>query len=341
MIDIDNSPASQEPIALQREAQAWVVLLDSRRATAEDAQAFRRWCEQSRAHATAFTQASKVWQAMQPAASGLARDGRVEHSGFARPASGNWLPHGMPRPGRRAFLGGAVAATAAYLAVRPPLQLWPSVTSLAADYRTGIGEQREVIVAGDVVVQMNTRTRINVLSGIAGANGIDLLQGEAEIVADAGAARRFTVTAGGGSVVATNAQFNVRYTDEDVCVTCLAGEVDIEHGQQRVTLGAARQLRYGADGLQSPSGADVAAVTAWRQRLLVFNQAPLSTVVDEINRYRPGKLILLSAQLGRSPVQASLSIDRLGDVAELIRNIYGAKVTELPGGIVLLGQADA
>ena len=44
--------------------------------------------------------------------------------------------------------GGALAACGAYLAFRPPLDLWPAVSELAADYRSGAGEQREVALGG-------------------------------------------------------------------------------------------------------------------------------------------------------------------------------------------------
>ncbi|MEZ1573953.1 hypothetical protein QVM45_24525, partial [Pseudomonas aeruginosa] len=68
-----------------------------------------------------------------------------------------------------------------------------------------------------------------------------------------------------------------------------------------------------------------------------FNDVPLATVIDEINRYRPGMLLLLDKALGRRRVQARFSLDQLADVATLIRDAYGIEVTRLPGGVVLLG----
>ncbi len=70
--------------------------------------------------------------------------------------------------------------------------------------------------------------------------------------------------------------------------------------------------------------------------MLVFNNATLDTVIDEINRYRPGMLVLLNRELGKRRVQARFSLEQLPGVALLIRDAYGAKCTELPGGVVLL-----
>ncbi|MGF6347142.1 FecR family protein [Variovorax sp. W2I14] len=318
---------------LQREAGAWVVRLGSQQATEDDAQAFKRWCAQSRAHADAFVRAREVWQAMAPAALRVRQDERRhgEQKRDARPSLA----------GRRAFLGGAVAASVAYLAVRPPLQLWPSVIEWGADYRTATGEQREVAMADGVVLQMNTQTRVNVRPGSDSGEGIELLAGEAEIAAQSPVSARVTVSAADGVVSAVRARFNIRHTDGEVCVTCLAGEVEVARGAQRVALDEGRQLRYGAAGMGAAVPVDTGPVTAWRRRLLVFEQVPLAEVVAEVNRYRHGRLILTSEALGRSLVQASFSIDRLDDVASLVREAYGAEVTQLPGGIVLLGRAKA
>jgi ferric-dicitrate binding protein FerR (iron transport regulator) len=75
---------------------------------------------------------------------------------------------------------------------------------------------------------------------------------------------------------------------------------------------------------------------AWRRRVLVFDNRPLSYVVAEINRYRPGRLVLTSDALGARMVRARFSLNQLADAATLIREAFGARVTELPGGIVLL-----
>ncbi|MCY1366774.1 hypothetical protein D9M69_536800 [compost metagenome] len=80
-----------------------------------------------------------------------------------------------------------------------------------------------------------------------------------------------------------------------------------------------------------------AKAAKWRKGELVFTQARLSAVVDEINRYRPGRLIVPRAELGRRKVQARLRLDELPHVETLIAVSYGAKLTSLPAGIVLLG----
>ena len=54
---------SAAPTALEHEAYNWVVRFISGEAGPEDIKALKAWAAQSRDHAAAFDQASKVWQA--------------------------------------------------------------------------------------------------------------------------------------------------------------------------------------------------------------------------------------------------------------------------------------
>ncbi|WP_180180324.1 FecR family protein, partial [Achromobacter insuavis] len=232
----------------------------------------------------------------------------------------------------RAFLGGAVAACGAWLAFKPPLGLWPAVDELTADVRSGTGEQRRVALAGDASVQLNTQTRIN-LSRSGPAQQIDLLAGEVELLTSG---QLVSLTAGAGRVSATSGCVNVRYTDGLVRVTCLEGSARVALRKDSIELTAAQQVVLGAGGASGPQRVDPDQVTAWRRGVLEFNNVPLAQVVDEINRYRPGRIVLVSDRLAGSLVQARFSLDQLADAAQLIRDAYGAQVTSLPGGIVLL-----
>jgi transmembrane sensor len=81
---------------------------------------------------------------------------------------------------------------------------------------------------------------------------------------------------------------------------------------------------------------DPAVVSAWQQGVLVFRSDPLSRVIDEVNRYRSGRIVLVNEELGRRQVFASFRIDRIEDVVPRLQAVFGMRVRSLPGGIVLL-----
>ncbi|NIG00642.1 DUF4974 domain-containing protein, partial [Burkholderia sp. Ax-1720] len=245
------------------------------------------------------------------------------------------------RTGRRAFVGFAVAAGASWLAIRPPLGLWPSLGELSSNYRTGTGEQRQIALSSRVTVEMNTQTRLDMI-GSADAQGFELIAGETEIDAAAPVpgrvdpVRPVTVLAGRGRIDAAVARFNVRRIDTQVCLTCLSGSLTLDHPGGRRTLGADQQVVYDDRRVDAVARVDTGPVTAWRRGVLVFNDVPLSDVVAQINRYRPGKVILRNAALGENRMQAQFPIARVDSVIDLLGRLYGAHITRLPGNIVLV-----
>ncbi|MDR3493347.1 MAG: FecR domain-containing protein [Ancalomicrobiaceae bacterium] len=313
-----------EPSRLDREAHAWVTLLVSGEANVRDAEAVRQWREQSPAHEAAYAAAIGRWRDF----------GLVGPKVRARADLPVWTP---PLISRRAVLGGAgalVASVVGYAFVRPPLELWPSLSELTADYRTATGEQRSIVLAGDISVRMNSQTSIAVPSSGGDGDHVRLIAGEAAF--DRTSQRTLEVLAGDGRTIAHQARFDVRNVGSTVCVTCFDGDLRVEIAEQVATVGTNRQVSYDARGLQPAVAVDPGEAKAWQDGFLIFHLTPLTDVIAEINRYRPGKVILMNPSLGRNPVNGRFSIRRIDEVLTWIEYAFDAKPHALPGGILLL-----
>jgi len=327
MTGLDDRNMDIEP--LEREAIAWVRRLTSGQATAADAEALKQWRSLSPAHAAAFWSASQLWQDLDPAG----RDWRFRKK---------WR---SPLPVNRRFVlrGGLAAASAAavtYAMIDPPLGLWPSWAELRADYRTGTGEQREVALFDDVSVRLNTQTSLAVRSPDGAIERAELIAGEASFSTNMRAGRSFAVQAADRWVTANTAQFVVRYLreqDASVCVTCLQGVVTVERGGEATPVAARQQLRYAdASNVVRLQAVDPDIASAWQNGVLIFRFAPLSEVIEEVNRYRPGRIILISSDIGREQVSGRFRIDNLDEILVRIEQALGVKAHLLPGGFVLL-----
>ncbi|MBB3227631.1 ferric-dicitrate binding protein FerR (iron transport regulator) [Luteibacter sp. Sphag1AF] len=316
----ENVEKDEEALALRRDAQAWLLLLTSGHATADDAEAFRRWCSISDAHARAFAETRVLWDNLAPAARRQADVSRRH------------LPRA--RMSRRAFLGSAVAASAAaFVLLRSPWSPLPGWNGQAPDWQTGTGEQRRVQLH-DVVIEMNTQTAMSLLPG---GSGVELLRGEALVSTLAHRASRFLVTAGSGEVMAgSSTSCNVRCLDEGVQVTCLDGDTRLAFAGRTAVVKPSQQVDVDSAGIGIALAVNTEVAMAWRHRVLIFDSEPLSSVIDDINRYRPGKIIVTNSQLASRKVHARFSLDQLSNVTRLIHDAYGAHVTELPGGVTLL-----
>ena len=320
--------ANKRDALLKRDARRWLTQLVSGEATTADFAAAERWRRRSPAHEAAFQAATRLWQDFGPAARGLLFE-------EGPPA---WAPP-RSRVSRRAILGGAgagAAAAAAYAVVAPPFGLWPSLDELRADYRTATGEQRHLTLADNVSVRMNTQTSIAVPPATGHADLVTLISGEASFIVPPGSAQLLTVTAEAGRTVAQNARFNIRNTGRSVWVTCFEGEVQVEQGAQTATIGASRRLRYNRDGLGEAAIINPADASAWQDGVLIFRFTPLGDVIAEINRYRPGRVILSNEALGAKTINGRFKIERIDEILVWIEQVLGATGRSLPGGIILL-----
>jgi transmembrane sensor len=314
---------------LEEQAWAWLSLLTSGQANVQDAERFRHWVRSSPAHQAAYNEAMVRRSAFKAEAKTLLRvapDAAASHARALR---------GKPQANRRAFLGAAIGAAAAGVAVvYPPFGWWPAAAEWRADYRTATGEQRTLALADSVGVTLNTQTSIRRQIAEGETVGLDLIAGEAAI--DVNRTKPFTVTAAAGRSVAESGQFEVRNLDGKVCVTCIAGAVRVEHAAGMRSLRARQQAIYDADSIGDTVDIDPAAVSAWRKGALLFKQTPLAAVVDEINRYRPGRVVLLNRSVRNKAVTGSFPIKSL-DVALLqLQRAFGLDARSLPGSVLIL-----
>ncbi len=320
--------------AVTDEATAWVMLLLSGDATTEDVEALQRWRQQSPAHARAFAEAKLLWDALGPAASDVA--GRMDHSGQLPGARGPTRAS-AGHTGRRALIGGALAASVAaagYLGSKPPFRLWPSIEEMRASYRTGTGEQRQLALSDDVSLILNTQTSVGIRPAPEGSRGMELIAGEAAITTKS--AVPFVVLAADGHATSTIARFDMRRDGTTVRVTCLDGTVDVARDGRSVTVPAGHCVIYGARGLREVTPIDLSVATAWQQGQLVFRHESLARVIEEVNRYRPGRIVLLNEKLAERDVVATFHLSRIDDAVEHLARAFGARVRSLPGGLVLL-----
>lgn len=328
--------AEGDPLALDdalvREGDAWVLRITSGAATQADADALRRWRGMSPAHECAFREAARMRRLVRYAAHEL-REQQCKPA-LKIVAANDILPQHV---NRRAVLRGAIAASVAGTAMFAGGQvagLWFSPSAKAA-YVTRKGERRTVMLRQGVSAELNTQTSI-ALRPALGAAGIELLSGEVVLTVEESAVEPLIVLAGEGRATASRARFSIRCDGAVTDVICLDGRVAVQvHGKTRQVI-SGNKLVYDQDGMGVPIPVDTAAATAWSKGMLVFRQKPLGHVVAEINRYRAGRILLVDQSLAKRRIDGTFYIDRIDDIFDQLHSAFGARVTRLPGGVVIL-----
>lgn len=318
------------PAELERQAWAWLRLLGSGKATQQDADHFRRWVQSNSAHRAAYDKIKLLSDVMKPSI------GALRHTD---PQIAALHARRLPRPfaSRRQFLGAAagVAAVASVAIVYPPLGLWPTPSEWGADDRTAKGEQRTFALNDHIKVTLNTQTSIRRQLDGGETVGFELVRGEAAIDLTQGV-RPFAVVAGIGRSSAQSGQFEVRYLDDKVCVTCIDGVVRVEHPAGLRTLQTRQQAIYDVRTISGTASIDPQKVAAWRDGMLVLDETRLADAIDEINRYRSGRVMLMNDAVRNKPVSGSFSIQSLDQALLEMQQVFGLQARSLVGGVVIL-----
>lgn len=329
MAERTNGMAEQEP---QQQARAWVVRLTSGAATQADAEALRRWRAATPENERAFQEAARLWRL---AGEALA----PERLAAARPA----LRRPPPRLSRRAVLAGAAGmAGAALLGTQGGalLGLTPGLSDLLADHRTGIGEQARVTLPDGSTVDLDARTTLDVAFSERRretrlGDGAAVFSVAADPTARPFATRAVRDGVTGVVEAAAPARFAIEWRSATACVTCLEGVVSVTAGATS-PLGPGMRLLLRAGGTSPLPAVAPDGAAAWRRGLLVFQGRPLADVIAEIERYRPGRILLADTALASRQVSGVFHLGRPDEILDHLHHSLNIPLRRL-GPVVLLG----
>lgn len=295
------------------QASAWHFRLQAEDAGERDRHDFAAWLAQSDEHARAWEEARQLLAILQPAAHAVHR---------AAPAR------------RRRALPWAAAATL-LLAIGLGATQTPWLDRLRADQATRVGEVRTLALEDGSRIQLNTDSAVQIALGDH-ERRVRLLRGEAwfEVSRDAG--RPFFVESAGGWVRVVGTRFSVTRRGDETQVRLQSGRVEVAAGGEPIQLMPGQGVAFSSAGLQAVAAFDPQQAFAWRHRQLVFRQQPLGEVVAELNRYWPGRLFVVGAELERKQVSGVFDIDRPEAVLRALQLTLGLRAEHYTRYLTLL-----
>jgi transmembrane sensor len=209
---------------------------------------------------------------------------------------------------------------------------------LRADVMTGTGQKQIVMLADGSKVEMNAESAI-AIHLLPNERRITLLRGEAFFEVAADQTRPFIVEAGKGTTTALGTAFDINLTKREttVVVTEHAVMVASENGDRAHRLHEGEQISYDPDGrLQVAEAADMDTATAWRQGRIVFDNAPLSLVVEQIDRYIPARIVIAQSDLADRRISGSLDLTHPDTALDAFANAIGIRITRLGPYLAIL-----
>lgn len=297
------------------EAAQWAVRLSDRPLSADARAELDRWLAENPAHGPALEQAQSMWRSL---AELTLEQPSAHQSNHAR--HGSWL------------------AMAACLLLSVALGWWwlgNPWLALTATAHTGPGEMLHLVLDDGSTMELAPESAASVRYDDQ-ARRVELLAGKAYFAprpqAQAGG-RPFVVDAKGGSAQALGTRFVVDGggSGDTVVVTVEEHTVLVTgpDGQQRVVLPGQRTT-YGHGETAEARTTDIRQATAWRDGRLIFDRVALSRVVEELNRYRRVRIVLMSDDLAARPVSGVFDVTRLDDALDAIARETGASTARVP-----------
>ncbi|HEY8508022.1 MAG TPA: FecR domain-containing protein [Steroidobacteraceae bacterium] len=171
---------------------------------------------------------------------------------------------------------------------------------------------------------------------------IDLSSGEAYFSVRHDAERPFIVQAGAVSVTAIGTAFDVRRNQEKVTVTVEEGTVEVRGATQNDEEAVWRaeagyQLVYSVvNRTASLASVDPATALSWRHGEFAYIHEPLSSVVEDLNRYSARKIRIADPQIGEIPFTGTAFAPSLDGWLAAVEAAYPIDVRESPAGEIIL-----
>ncbi|WP_422000653.1 FecR family protein [Reyranella sp.] len=328
-----NGPGDRQD-EIEDSAALWAARLGEGPIDADAQRRLARWLAEDPRHRAAFAEAQAAWRLMEAVArspgDALAATPRpLLAKGPAKAAARWWRP--------------AMALAASLLVLVAGAIAWQGdlVPLVAADYRTAPGERRTVALADGSRVELGPHSAI-ALRFDARERRIELLQGLAYFIAAPrrGAEERpFVVQAGTGRARALGTEFEVQrlsgaaevtVVEHEVAVAARPADAAADAPLAEVVLSPGQSVRYSAAGLGPVRAADLDRALAWRRDRLVFDRAPLAEVVETVNLYRRGRIVLGSAALAQRRVSGVFDMTDPDAVLAAIARELGAHTVSAP-----------
>lgn len=320
-------------------AMQWFVLLQSGQATPADRLGFQQWIGADAGRRREFEKCSRLWGELDSARPLLREE-------LARAAL-DW-ECAAERPGSRAVWSWSPvrfsSVLASLLVAVIAVGWWLTTGFETEEYRTAKGEQRTVILSDGSMVTMNTETVMAAEFSFL-KRAIVLREGEALFAVSHEGRRPFEVKAGSRVVRDVGTQFVVRRQDERVTVTVVEGAVEVqrsdpaEQASSWQLIMAGEQVSYGPMGALSSIGrVSLTATTAWLEGKVLFEDRPLTEVIQEVGRYQTGEIRILDPRIGALKVSGVFGTsDRTGFLRALERAVP-VVVSQVNGAVAVLEE---
>lgn len=316
MTPLENS-AKQSQAEIEETAAYWSVLLTSDDLSERESahRAFEAWKKKDPRH----TEAAQKIQSFISRVTGVKNN----------PSPARATVEATLATTRKSRARRSTVVVAMFMALTLPVLIFSidPPRGLLADMRTATGKWETYTLADNTKVTLNSRTSVNVRFS-AEQRTLELIEGGifVDVARDPG--RPFVVETKDGSIRALGTRFIVDRDGDTTRLNMLESKVIVTSGEMKdpssgKMVAAGQSVKIQGGQLEALPDIDAEGYArAWERRQLVVNDQPLSFVLAQIGRHRPGYLYFDKKDFDAIRVSAVIPLDDTTSSLQLLQNNY-------------------
>ncbi|MDR4496072.1 MAG: FecR domain-containing protein [Nitrospirales bacterium] len=335
-VDHDDRCRENDEPNSSRMARQWIVRLASGRITAGELLQFKGWLAEDPSHRHAFERERIFWQQLERLERAEGWDQDDQEAGTQ---GADWRRVPIRAHSRRTAIVWALAAAClALVIVYQDIKIF-----LLADHRTSAGQQQFLTLPDGGLAYLNTDTAMAVTYS-ADERRIDLLHGEAFFDVVPNRQKPFRVMAQNGITQAVGTAFVVHAHDQQAVITVTEGTVAVSSAlnndnqlQPSVAVSKGERTTYRqGEAPRTVETVDSASAVAWIQGTIVVDGLPFAQAMAELDRYRPGRIVLLADLVHAKPVSGRFTLGGVDEAIDAFAATQGFTVLRVTDYLVFI-----
>lgn len=333
---------------IEKQAYEWLSIMHSDCKTPGEVKQFQSWLESDARHKMVYDEVYSLWSKL----SDLQEV--IEPESYQDLGTQHFWKEFISLKPKWLILAGSIGCLVLLSVTLLTFVTLPSMpTGDRQDYFTQTSEIKEVILPDTSMVTLGALSSIEVEYSET-VRRVGLISGEAFFSVKRNAARPFIVTVADAEIRVLGTKFDVRRSLAGVRVSVLEGKVTVTQTREEDLDGDGVKTRVKMQQvllahekiLAEPDGklSEIQPIRyspgAWREGRLIYDNAKLSEVLSDADRYYRGNIIIDTEDLKQLPVSAAFRTDQIQEMMDTLSMALPLTTRKLSNGDIIIQRRD-
>jgi len=317
-------PENEHQDLIAEQAMTWFSQLQSESVSAEKKLQFLHWQAKSPLHKSAYDEILLFWN-----------DSDFNQALTETPLSSSYTAEKTASHARLYWLSSAMAAGFALFAI-----MFDPLIYLQADYQTAIGAQQQIQLSDGSSVTLNTDSAL-AIDFTSNERRVRLLKGEAFFAVYSNKNRPFIIDSGETETRVLGTKFIVNNNPNGDKVTVLEGLVKVSslNHDESINIHPEQQVINSNIGLKDVTQVNLKTESAWLNKRLVYKDQSLEDVINDLDRYLPGTIVIKDSELNHYKINARLNISNPKSALLALQHTLPITITQLSPWLTIISKS--